>query len=187
MSSSSYHCLPQSRRNSLAFQTPVLLHLLLYLYTYGGVDPFPPFLKMVAYIIAPKMSIIFLGLIRRGSFLECWRFVNVTAIHKSASSLDWENYLPIPITHILFKVFETLVSHKLSSFCEECDFLPAAEFANRKCLGCTDSLLSISHHIQKSLYARIESYIVQLDFSAAFDRVSHSFLLLKLKSIGVAM
>ena len=31
----------------------------------------------------------------------------------------------------------------------------------------------------------MESYIVQLDFSAAFDRVSHSGLLFKLKSIGV--
>ena len=31
----------------------------------------------------------------------------------------------------------------------------------------------------------MESYIVQLDFSATFDRVSHSGLLFKLKSIGV--
>ena len=31
----------------------------------------------------------------------------------------------------------------------------------------------------------IESYIVQLDFSAAFERVNRSGLLLKLKSIGV--
>ena len=31
----------------------------------------------------------------------------------------------------------------------------------------------------------MESHIVQLDFSAAFDRVSHSGLLFKLKSIGV--
>ena len=31
----------------------------------------------------------------------------------------------------------------------------------------------------------MESYIVQLDFSAAFDRVSHSGLLFKLKPIGV--
>ena len=32
----------------------------------------------------------------------------------------------------------------------------------------------------------MESYIVQLDFRAAFDRVSHSGLLFKLKSIGVS-
>ena len=42
----------------------------------------------------------------------------------------------------------------------------------------------ISHHLQKSLDAGMESYVVQLDFSVAFDKVSHSGLLFKLKSIG---
>ena len=63
--------------------------------------------------------------------------------------------------------------------------LPAAQFRYRKGLVCTDALLTISHHIQKSLDAEMEFYIVQLEFSAAFDRVSHSGLLFKLKSIGV--
>ena len=31
----------------------------------------------------------------------------------------------------------------------------------------------------------MEFYIVQIDFSAAFDRMSHSRLLFKLKSIGI--
>ena len=60
--------------------------------------------------------------------------------------------------------------------------MPAAQFA----LGCTSALLTISHHLQKSLDTGIESYIIQLDFSAAFDRVSHSCLLFTLKSIGVS-
>ena len=63
--------------------------------------------------------------------------------------------------------------------------MPAAQFAYRKALGCTDAQLTISHHLLKSLEAGMESHIVQLDFSAAFDRVSHSGLLFKLKSIGV--
>ena len=63
--------------------------------------------------------------------------------------------------------------------------MPAAQLAYRKGLGCTDALLTISHHIRKSFDARMESYIVQPDFSAGFDRVSHSGLLFKLKSIGV--
>ena len=52
-------CFPQSSCNSLAFQTPVLLRVLLDLDTYGGLDPlgvFPLFLKMVADIIAPKFK-----------------------------------------------------------------------------------------------------------------------------------
>ena len=63
-------------------------------------------------------------------------------------------------------------------------FLPVAEFAYRKGLGCTDALLTISH-LQTSLHAGMGSYILKLDFSAAFNRVSHSGLLLKLKSISV--
>ena len=63
--------------------------------------------------------------------------------------------------------------------------MPAAQFAHRKGLGCADALLSISHHLHKSPDAGRESYIVQLDFSAAIDRVSHSGLLFKLKYIGV--
>ena len=44
---------------------------------------------------------------------------------------------------------------------------------------------TISHHLQKSVDTGLESYIVQLDFSDAFVRVSHSGLLFKLMSIGV--
>ena len=58
-------CFPQSLYNYLAFWTPVLLHLLVDLDTYGSVDPlcvFSLFLKMVADIIAP-LSIIFRVLI----------------------------------------------------------------------------------------------------------------------------
>ena len=98
---------------------------------------------------------------------------------------DRENYRPVSITTILSKVNEKLVSHKLSSFREKYVFLPAAQFAYIKGLGCTDTLLTISHHLQKSLDAGIESYIIQLNFSAAFDRVSRSGLLFKFKSIVV--
>ena len=63
--------------------------------------------------------------------------------------------------------------------------MPAAQFAYRNGLGCTDALLTISHHLQKYLDLGIEFYIVQLDFSAAFDKVESQCLLFKLKSIGV--
>ena len=49
---------------------------------------------------------------------------------------------------------------------------------------CTGALLTISYYLQKSLDAGMESYIVQLDFSDAFDRVSKAGFLFKLKSIG---
>ena len=71
-----------------------LLSLLLDLDTYGGVNTFGVFslfIKMAADINASKQSIIFRGLIRRGSFSECWTSANVTSISMGAPSTDREN------------------------------------------------------------------------------------------------
>ena len=102
---------------------------------------------------------------------------NVTAIQKVAPSPDRENYSPISITPILSKVYEKLVFLKLSSFCEKYKFLPAAQFDYSNGLSCTDALLTISHHLQKSLDAGMESHIVQLNFSAAFSREGGWFVI----------
>ena len=133
---------------------------------------------MVADIIAPKLHIIFHGLIRRRTFLKCWQFGKVTSIPKGAPVHDRENECPISITPILSIVYKKLVSHKLSSFCLECYFCLLLSLIIEK-------VWAASHHLQKSIDTGMDSYIVQLDFSAAFHRVSHSGLLFKLKSIGV--
>ena len=132
-----------------------------------------------------QQSIIFRKLIRLGSFPECWLSANATTIPKGDLSSDKENYPPISISPILSNVCENLVSHKLFSFCEKCGLFPAARFTCTKGLGCTDAMLSIYHHHQKSIDAGMEFYIVQIDFSAAIDRNLHSGLLFKLKFIDI--
>ena len=81
-------------------------------------------------------------------------------------------------------MYEKLVSHKLSVL-RKCYYLHAAQFAYRKGLGYTDALLTISHHLHEYLDARMESYMVQLYFIAAFDRVRHCGLLFQFTFLGV--
>ena len=60
-------CFPLPVCNSMAFRTSVIRRLLLDFDSYGGVDPlgvFPLFFKIVANIVAPKLSVIFRRLIR---------------------------------------------------------------------------------------------------------------------------
>ena len=83
----------------------------------------------------------------------------------------------------LSKVYEKLGSHRLSSFFEKNVFsllLSLLSHSRQNGLGCTDALLTINHHLQKSLDTDEVVYC-----SAAFDKVSHSGLFFKLKSIGV--
>jgi len=181
-------CFPETGCCSLAFRSSVVKEYLSDLDEHGGVDPvgvFPLFYKKVADILAPKLSRIFRGLLRSGSFPLCWRVANVTAIPKDGTSSDVSDYRPISITPILSKVYERLLSAKLSRYCESRGLFPSTQFSYRKGYGCVDALLSVSHVIQSALDAGSECRVVQLDFSAAFDRVNHTCLLYRLRCLGI--
>ena len=68
---------------------------------------------------------------------------------------------------------------------EHSGVLPSTQFAYRKGQGKCDALLYMSHTLQSALESGQEARIVQIDFSAAFDRVHHRGILYKLCSVGI--
>ena len=128
---------------------------------------------------------MFLRLVPLGSFPACWIQVNVIPIPKGPPSSSFANYRPISITYVLSQVFDRLVSVHLRRFMECSGVLPTTQFAYRKGLGTCDALLSMSHTLQSALESGQEARIVQIDFSAAFDRVNHQGILQKLCSVGI--
>jgi hypothetical protein len=85
----------------------------------------------------------------------------------------------------LSKVFEKLLSRKLASFAEKHRLFPARQFSYRKNFGCVDALLVIAQRAQQALDVGSECRLIQIDFSAAFDRVNHRGLLYKLQCLGI--
>ena len=63
--------------------------------------------------------------------------------------------------------------------------LPTTQFAYRKGLGTCDALLCLSHTLQSALESGQVARIVQIEFSAAFDKVKHQGILYKLSSMGI--
>ena len=68
---------------------------------------------------------------------------------------------------------------------EHCGVLPTTRFAYRKGLGICDALLCVPHTVQSAFEIGQEARIVQIDFSAAFDRVNHQGILYRLSSVGI--
>ena len=68
---------------------------------------------------------------------------------------------------------------------EHCGVLPTTQFAYRKGLGTCAALLRVSHTLQSALESGQEARIVQINFSAAFDRVNHQGILYWLISVGI--
>ena len=77
------------------------------------------------------------------------------------------------------------MSVRLGRFMERSGVLPTTQFAYRKGLGTCDALLCVCHTLQSALENGQEARIVQIDFSAAFDRVNHLGILYTLCSVGI--
>ena len=133
----------------------------------------------------PHLSVLFRPLVCLGSFPACWRQANVTPIPKSPPSSSVANYRPISITSVLSKVFEYLVSVHIGRFMECGGVLPTTQFAYWKGLGSCDVLVCVPHTLQSALESGQEARIVQIDFSAAFDRVNNLGIFYKLCSVGI--
>ena len=68
----------------------------------------------------------------------------------------------------------------------ECsDVLQTTQFTYRKGIGTCDALLCVSHTLQSALMSGQVASIVQIDFSAAFDRVNHRGIVYKVGSVGI--
>ena len=78
-----------------------------------------------------------------------------------------------------------MVSVRVLRFMERTGVLPTTQFAYRKGLGTCDALLCVSHTLKSALESGQEARIVQIYFSAAFDRVNHLGILYKLCSVGI--
>ena len=82
------------------------------------------------------------------------------------------NYRPISLTPILSKVLKRLVSLPFARFIEYRGVLPTTQSAHRKGVGTCNALLHEAHILQSALELGLEARMVQIDFSAAFDRVN---------------
>ena len=139
---------------SFAFRSSEVRILLLDLDPYGGSNPlgmFRLFLKRIADVLAPRISVVFRRLVRLCSFSACWRQANVTPIPKGPPSSSVANCRPISITSVLSKMFERLVSVRLGRFMELSGVLPTSQSAYRKGLRTCDELLCVSHTLQSAL------------------------------------
>ena len=77
-----------------------------------------------------------------------------------------------------------MVSVRLRRFMERSGVLSTILFDYRKGLGTCDTHLCVHNTLQNALESGQEARIVQIDFSASFDRNNHQGILYKLCSVG---
>jgi ribonucleases P/MRP protein subunit RPP40 len=153
----------------------------------AGPDGLPAFyFKKLAVSLALPLSIIYQVSLARGEVPAMWRNAIVLPIYKrKGDSADAANYRPISLTCCACKIMESVVREDLYAYCQENSILSSNQHGGRKGMSTVTQLLECLDNYFANIDNGNQTNVVLLDYSKAFDTVSHQKLLAKLDSIGV--
>jgi len=140
------------------------------------------FLKETSEDIAPILTLIFNAYLYQGK-LPTDAFV--VPVFKKVSCTEPSNYRPISLTCICCKVFEHIIVSSISGHANTYNIICTEQHGFCKQHSCETQLLETISDLFASLNSGNQIDLLLLDFSKAFDKVSHPHLLHKLSSYGI--
>jgi len=141
----------------------------------------PRVLRELADVIAEPLSIIFESSWRTGEVPEDWRKVNITPVFKKGKKEHPENYRPVSLTSIPGKVMEQLTLDVIIKEVEEKKVIRSSQHGFTKGKSCLTNLIAFCGGMTGWVDEERAVDVIYLDFSKAFDTVSHNILLGKLR------
>ena len=118
--------------------------------------------------------------VKTGKLLADWCKAQVTPVFKKGNKSSAANYRPISLTCILCKPLEYILASHLGKQLDKHDFLYDLQHGFREKRSCETQLTMLVKDLSGDVSAGKQTDLILLDFSKAFDKVSHSKLLWKL-------
>ncbi|EFO98831.1 hypothetical protein CRE_20163 [Caenorhabditis remanei] len=143
------------------------------------------FLKNVCTAVALPLSIIFNASVLTGVLPKFWKTAIIKPIHKKGLRTDPNNFRPISLTSSICKTLERLIRRNLVNYLNSNNLMNPQQFGFRSRRGTESQLVEYQGNILSLCNKYKSCYSVYVDFRRAFDKVSFSKLIEKLKSYGI--
>ncbi|KAK4822216.1 hypothetical protein QYF61_011857 [Mycteria americana] len=167
-------------------QGEMVSDLLHHLDTHKSMGPdeiHPRVLKELADVLTKPLSIIYQQSWLNGEVPVDWRLANVTPIFKKGWKEDPGNYRPVSLTSIPGKLMEQIILSAITWHIEDNQGIKPSQHGFRKGTSCLTNLISFYDKVTCLMDEAVD--VVYVEFSKAFDMVSHSILLEKLAAHGL--
>ena len=109
----------------------------------------------------------------------------ISPIYKDVDKSSPSNYRPIALLSILSKMLEHIAHEQLSAHLRYIDFFSESQSGFRKGHSTTTCLIRFLSEIYNGIEQGVVSGVLFLDLKKAFDSVSHTLLLRKVKYAGL--
>jgi hypothetical protein len=153
----------------------------------AGPDHIPAILlKNLALAISKPLALIFHSSFESGNLPHVWKTAIVSPIPKKKCNLSLPNsYRPISLTCITCKLMESIINKKLKHLLISNNLITPSQFGYMPRKSTQLQLLSCMKDWTNHLDKHVPVDVIYLDFSKAFDSVSHDLLIFKLKRYNI--
>jgi hypothetical protein len=144
------------------------------------------FLKKLSNTLSVPLALFFQKSIETSKIPDLWKHANVVPVYKGkGDKFDFNNYRPISLTSNIGKILETLIHKCITFHCEQNNLINKAQHGFRQKHSTTTNLLELLNEITLDVNNGHNIDLITVDFSKAFDSISHNKLLHKLYNYGI--
>ena len=138
-------------------------------------------LKFVKNVISEPLSIIINQILKLGIFPDSLKISKVVPLYKKDDQTNLSNYRPISLLPSISKIFEKVLLEQLTTYLDNNNLIHNHQYGFRKHHSTGYAALHIVDYLNYEMDRKRTPTNIYLDLSKAFDSLSHTILITKLK------